>query len=244
MGTILAPKLISQDHHQAQMPLDFIAGLLHVPHHERVITTKQSTLNDLLTRSQWTFPITRATTSFNHINYFNNNFAKRAPTFRFLTGRSYCNNTLPLRKADLYRPSSPHELNALVVLLKHNRNQNKWTRDNRPLWLLRHNPPSPRHHRSYQHHRLRRSCRRYRQRHQLSHWAPDVLMPSSTTMTPIPGPPPRNSTTRPSHPSKKSLMGSLITWPCSWPACATGLVVLIGIASSRCPSMMVQRETF
>ena len=31
---------------------------------------------------------------------------------------------------------------------------------------------------------------------------------------------------------------------CSWPACATGLVVLIGIASSRCPLTMVQRETF
>ena len=74
MGTILEPKLLSQDHHQAQMPRDFITGLLHVPHHEQVIMPKQSTLNDLQTRAPRAFPIMRATTSFNHIIYFINDF--------------------------------------------------------------------------------------------------------------------------------------------------------------------------
>ena len=46
MGTILEPKLISQYHHQAQMPRDFITGLLHVHHQSRVIMPKPSTLNN------------------------------------------------------------------------------------------------------------------------------------------------------------------------------------------------------
>ena len=33
MGTILEPKLTSQDHHQAQTPRDFMTGLLHVSQH-------------------------------------------------------------------------------------------------------------------------------------------------------------------------------------------------------------------
>ena len=46
MGTILEPKLISQDQHQAQMPRDFVTRLLHVHHHGWVIIPKPSTLND------------------------------------------------------------------------------------------------------------------------------------------------------------------------------------------------------
>ena len=32
MGTILEPKLTSQDHQQAQTPIDTITGLLHILH--------------------------------------------------------------------------------------------------------------------------------------------------------------------------------------------------------------------
>ena len=87
MGTILELKLISQDHHQAQMPRDFVTGLLHVPQHEWVIKTKLSTLNDRLTRAQRTFPITRATTSIkSYISILNNNFGKSEP-LRFASSR-------------------------------------------------------------------------------------------------------------------------------------------------------------
>ena len=39
-------------------------------------------------------------------------------------------------------------------------------------------------------------------------------------------------------------MERLITWLCSWPVCATGLVGLIGIASSWCQSMTGLQETY
>ena len=45
-------------------------------------------------------------------------------------------------------------------------------------------------------------------------------------------------------PLRKSSMGRQITWPCSWPVCATGLDSLIGIASSQCQLAMGRRETY
>ena len=46
MGTIIEPKLTSQDRKQAQTPVDTIVGLLHVHQYDKVIMPKPSTYND------------------------------------------------------------------------------------------------------------------------------------------------------------------------------------------------------
>ena len=93
MVTILELKLTSQDNHQAQTPHDFLSGLVTYYSSGMVIMPKATTLNDSKPERKGHAGLRAQHRSFVIKFSVFSNFAHRAPTFLFLTGRTWNSNT-------------------------------------------------------------------------------------------------------------------------------------------------------